>query len=113
MNTPWPKSREVEKPKRLPISLDISFALTDVAQELQRVRLTKAPFHSCHEGYAVLQEEVEELWAEVKKRGSIRSRELMRAEAIQVAAMAVKFITDLCQASAEAAPGPPGIDSPK
>lgn len=113
MNTPWPRSREVEKPKKLPVDPDIAAALKDVAQELQRVRLTKAPFHSAHEGFAVLQEEVEELWDEVRKRGSLRSRELLRAEAVQVAAMAVKFITDVCQAPAEAGPGAPGIHSPK
>lgn len=68
------------------------------------------PFNSAHEGFAVLKEEVDELWEEVKKNpnkdpyrttqldgthdGDARRRAKMRAEAIQVAAMAIRFITD-------------------
>ena len=47
-----------------------------------------APFH---EGYGVLQEEVEELWAEIKINSDSRSRRRIRAEAIQVAAMAIEI----------------------
>lgn len=47
-------------------------------------------FSSAHEGYAVLLEEVDELWDEVKKRAS-RSRRGMYDECVQVAAMAMKF----------------------
>lgn len=50
-------------------------------------------FNSPHEGYAVLLEEVYELWDEVRK--SKHDKELMRKEAIQVAAMAVRFIDEL------------------
>ena len=51
------------------------------------------PFHSAHEGYAVLKEEVDELWDEVKA-GQNKTR--MRKEALQVAAMAIRFIQDIC-----------------
>jgi hypothetical protein len=50
-------------------------------------------FHSMHEGYAVLKEEVDELWDGVKDkncRGSIYG------EAVQVAAMAIRFLIDCC-----------------
>lgn len=57
--------------------------------------LLHCPFASAHEGYAVLQEEVEELWEEVKKREPDKVR--MRAEAIQVAAMALRFVMDVCK----------------
>jgi len=50
-------------------------------------------FNSYHEGYAVLQEEVDELWDEIKGEQSL---EEMEKEAIQVAAMAIRFIYDLC-----------------
>jgi hypothetical protein len=56
-----------------------------------------APFNSAHEGYAVLLEEVDELWAEVKKRRSERDDERMGLEAIQVAAMAVRFLLDVVE----------------
>ena len=48
-------------------------------------------FASHHEGYAILLEEVDELWDEVKTNNHTKAK----AEAIQVAAMAVRFITDL------------------
>lgn len=49
-------------------------------------------FKNGHEGYAVILEEVDELWDEVKtKDGLGRAKE----EAIQVAAMALRFLTDL------------------
>lgn len=49
-------------------------------------------FNSKHEGYAVLLEEVDELWDEVKKDGS---KARMKSEAVQVAAMAIRFINEL------------------
>lgn len=52
-------------------------------------------FVNAHEGYAVLLEEVEELWAHVKTNQAKRDPEEMRKEAIQVAAMAVRFIRDV------------------
>jgi len=53
------------------------------------------PFASAHEGLAVLQEEFEELKAEVFKNNHNRDYEAMRKEAIQVAAMALRFILDV------------------
>lgn len=54
------------------------------------------PFNSAHEGYAILFEEVDELWDLVKVKDSQRDLDAMRQEAIQVAAMAIRFITDVC-----------------
>jgi len=45
-----------------------------------------------HEGYALIKEELEELWEEVKCHGSHEAKTM---EAIQVAAMALHFILDL------------------
>ncbi len=50
-------------------------------------------FNSPHEGFAVLLEEADELWDEVKKKK--RDPERMRKEAVQVGAMAMRFLTDL------------------
>lgn len=61
--------------------------------ELWRARQQHpAPFNSAHEGFAVLLEEVEELKAEVFKRN--RDESAMFKEAVQVAAMAHRFIQD-------------------
>lgn len=53
-------------------------------------------FKSAHEGYAILLEEMDELKAEVWKKPSVRSKDKMREEAKQVAAMAIRFIIDIC-----------------
>lgn len=62
----------------------------EVVNEFDRATKKFGSFNTNHEGYAVLLEEVDELWHEVK-HGSYR---YARAEAIQVAAMAIRFIFD-------------------
>ena len=64
---------------------------TEIDAELERASKWP-PFNSAHEGYAILAEEVDELWAHVKVDQKKRDLDAMRAEAIQVAAMAVKFV---------------------
>lgn len=68
--------------------------LNEVGTEFQRASSIYPAFNSAHEGYAVLLEEVEELWDEVKKSPKKRDIARMREEAVQVAAMAVRFIHD-------------------
>lgn len=58
---------------------------------------THPEFHSYHEGYAVLLEEVDELWAAIKLKPGMRNPEYIKAEATQVAAMAIRFVADLCE----------------
>lgn len=68
-------------------------AKNDIADELSVAMARFPPFNSPHEGWAVLFEEVDELWDEVKaNRGCSASA---RAEAVQVAAMALRFIIDI------------------
>ena len=50
-------------------------------------------FYSAHEGYAVIKEELDELWEEIKKKD--RSDGQMYLEAKQVAAMGLRFMYDL------------------
>ena len=77
----------------------------EVVRELANAReFFPKPFASAHEGYAILKEEVDELWADVKMSQlghpeHLRHRnDCMRKEAIQVAAMAVRFVIDVCDA---------------
>lgn len=53
---------------------------------------------SPHEGYAVILEELDELWAQIKddKRAAEQRRQDMQREATQVAAMALRFLMDCC-----------------
>ena len=67
-----------------------------VRNELALARQKFGPFHSAHEGYAILLEEVDELWAEVKRRPEDVDVVRMAREAVQVAAMAVRFLMDIC-----------------
>lgn len=82
-----------------------------VSQELERANQDNPPFHSRHEGVAVILEEAEELseetecvfrllselWESVKANRAASTEELKQAairaacEAVQVAAMAEKF----------------------
>jgi hypothetical protein len=51
--------------------------------------------NSAHEGFAVLAEEVDELWDHVKVKQGKRDVPEMVYEAVQVAAMALRFIIDV------------------
>lgn len=62
-----------------------------IAAEARRARAKFAPFNSSHEGYAVLAEELDELWDDVKANNIEHSIE----EAVQVGAMALRYIADM------------------
>ena len=75
----------------------LAIAMRDALAEYMLAR-SKFPrgFNSAHEGYAVLLEEVDELKAHVWRKQSERDYDAMRKEAIQVAAMAIAFIVEIC-----------------
>lgn len=68
-------------------------------------------FNSEHEGFAVLKEEVDELWEAVRLKQSDPLRAYkVHKEATQVAAMALRFLCDLCEPY-RAYPGSPRIET--
>lgn len=73
--------------------------LTAVQKEVETASAAWPPFNSAHEAFAVLKEEVDELWDHVKTNQKRRDLEAMRREAIQVAAMAVRFASEVCDES--------------
>lgn len=66
-----------------------------VLDEISRAK-NKHPgdFHSAHEGYAVIHEELDELWDEVKKDGGGRDLAALK-EAKQTAAMAIRYMVEI------------------
>lgn len=74
---------------------DVALLAAAVIDELMRARDVHAPMFSAHEGYAIIKEEFDELWDEVKKRSEHRVPAAMTREAVQLAAMAMRFVLDL------------------
>ncbi len=79
--------------------------LVDVMNELVEARARFPAMRSAHEGWGILKEEVDELWDEVRKKSyncrTISNIRDMRREAIQVAAMAIRFVVDVCDKEAK------------
>lgn len=73
-------------------------AIDEIVQEVKDAlyhAITKhRGMNSPHEGYAVIKEELEELWDEIKADGGGRD-DASREEALQVAAMAIRYVLDL------------------
>jgi len=77
-------------------------ALLEVVDELMMLKSKVddpnhpfADLHSPHHGYALLLEEMDELWEEIRKKNQFRDLEAMREEAMQIAALAIRFMVDL------------------
>ena len=71
----------------------VNAIIRTVAKELGSARVKFGPMASPHEGWAVIKEELDELWECVRANGG-RSP-LAMDEARQVAAMAIRYIVDL------------------
>jgi hypothetical protein len=72
------------------------FAL-HVECELKKARLKHAPINSLHEGYAVILEEVDELWEHVRARKEKRNKTDIYKELVQIAAMAQRTAEDVVE----------------
>lgn len=80
----------------------IDKVLTEIRLEAVRAARLHAPMNSLHEGYAVLLEEVDELWDWVKANEKRRDYEAIQKETIQIAAMAIRILVDVVQPKLEA-----------
>jgi len=74
--------------------MDRDTALRLITAEDDRARTRHTDMHSYHEGYAVMLEEFDELWDEIKER--FPDHDALRRECVQLAAMALRFLEDLC-----------------
>ena len=73
--------------------MDKTEAFKIVTKEYDKTTENNPKFNSAHEGFAILKEEVDELWDEIKNDSP---RIMLRDEVKQVAAMALRFLTDCC-----------------
>lgn len=73
----------------------LSGVLTAIGIEVRSAVQKHASLNSAHEAYAVILEELDEFWDEVKLRREQRDPQAMRNELIQTAAMCVRTIIDL------------------
>jgi hypothetical protein len=80
----------------------VNEVLNEVQIEIEMAMFLHPPMASRHEAKAVIEEELDEFWDEVKlnpNKMSQQSRQLwkwrMRQELVQIAAMAVRSIVDL------------------
>lgn len=78
------------------LNADLPPEIIHVARELEQAQMNWPEFNSAHEGYGVLLEEMDELKAHVWTKQKNRDLVAMKKEAIQVAAMAVRFAIDVC-----------------
>lgn len=68
----------------------------EIQGELSRAKsMFPAKFVNQHEAYAVILEELDELWDEIKKNQKNYDLEAQRKEAIQAAAMLLRFVDEL------------------
>ena len=74
----------------------LAASLTEIEVEVLRAKqLFPTDFHNQHEAYAVILEEVDELWEEIKKNHKKYDLEAQRKEAKQAAAMLVRLMVEL------------------
>ena len=72
-----------------------------ILEEYDQAEARFGAYNSAHEGYAVLKEEVDELWDEIKLKEHLRLPYKLQREAIQVAAVAMRFLTHGIQCPAD------------
>lgn len=73
--------------------MEVEDAFSLVAMELDTAQDKFPSFNNYHEGYAVILEELDELWLEIKGK---QQRPKLIEEAKQTAAMAIRFLIDCC-----------------
>lgn len=71
----------------------VDFILAQVKREVMRAARKHRPMAGAHEGYAVILEELDELWDHVK--ADTGKTPAAAVEAMQVAAMGVRYLLDV------------------
>jgi penicillin-binding protein-related factor A (putative recombinase) len=69
--------------------------IAEINAEIVRARVHCVRFRSLHEAYAVLAEELDELWDITRQKRRDRDAEAIHRECVQIAAMAVKTLDSM------------------
>ena len=72
----------------------IESILDDIRTELESARENYPAMHSYHEGIAIIKEEFDEVWDEIKMKNP--NVQYIREEVIQLASSSARFAYDLC-----------------
>jgi len=73
-------------------------AIALIMNEYRNATSKHPPIRSPHEGYAIILEELDELWQAIRKIKYYKERSKdMRTEAIQTGAMALRFLVDVIE----------------
>lgn len=67
----------------------------EIDNEVDRARMHGEQFSSLHEAYAVILEELDEIWDITRQKKRDRKAREIRKELIQIAAMAIKAIKSI------------------
>ena len=67
-----------------------------IEDEFLRANDLYSNLHSNHEAYAVIKEEMDELWDEIKKNKDTMGNKKIIKELIQIGAMVVRYLDNLC-----------------
>lgn len=76
--------------------MSLSALLDVIGDEVRRAEDLHPRINSLHEGYAVILEELDEVWEQVRLKARDRDPVAVRTELIQTAAMCVRTIRDVC-----------------
>jgi len=83
----------------------VAYWLGQIEKEHSRAISKFPPFRSKHEGYAIIKEELEELWTGIKSNKiQYPDDDHVTVEALQTATMALRFLVDLCVPISDAKP---------
>ena len=83
-------------PQKINYKINLDKALNEISTEVLRAKiLFPTNFHNQHEAYAVILEEFDELWEEIKKNHKHYDLAAQRTEATQAAAMLVRLMVEL------------------
>ncbi len=83
------RERSIDEAKKTAAAMDGVMDEVDLAMQLH------GPQRSHHEAYALIAEELDEYWEQVKLKEAVRDKAAIREELTQIAAMAVRAIVDL------------------